>query len=188
MREPLWRQRLRRAQASREDSGDGSGPRAEPSGDKAAGSSPPPPGEVRARLHDLQTAGGERQAAYAAWAERMKTHKQEKLASVVEEPTSAAVGSAEGPSVYWDSEMLFGEARRVATGDDPRLMADADLLEVLGLHKAATEREIQVAYRQAAKLHHPDRWVEAEAGVQEEHAEQMTRITTAYQALKDRGR
>lgn len=188
MREPLWRQRLRRAQASRQDSDDGSSPGADLAADRDTQGPTPPPGEVRARLRDLQTPGGERRDAYAAWAERMKTHKKEKLASVVEESAPGPGGPADGPSVYWDSEMLFGEARRVETGDDPRLMSDSDLLAMLGLHGGATAREVQVAYRQAAKLHHPDRWVEAVAEVQQEHADQMTRIATAYQTLKERGR
>jgi len=52
--------------------------------------------------------------------------------------------------------------------------------EVLGLGQSASPEEIKTAYRQLAKLHHPDR----DGG----NAERFARIQQAYEVLSDQGR
>ena len=55
---------------------------------------------------------------------------------------------------------------------------------MLGLGPGATADEVAAAYRQLAKVHHPDRWAEADPEVQRHHGEEMLRVNAAYHALR----
>jgi hypothetical protein len=128
--------------------------------------------------------GPDKQAAYAAWAERMRTHKKSKLADLA--PTIEE-GAARPPlSPYWDSSTLFSTADDDAP-TDPALMATRDLLAVLELSEDADVSDLQGAFRRLAKEHHPDRWHDAPPDVRGEHESRMALITEAHRELRRRG-
>ncbi len=116
---------------------------------------------------------------YSDWAERLRAKRRR--------PTADSDG-APAPS-HWSTNALFEESRRVE--DEERHGGRAnpwrvtELLAVLDLREGATASDINTAYRRLAKGHHPDRFVEADADVQEFHADKMSEIIRAYQALKD---
>jgi hypothetical protein len=83
-----------------------------------------------------QPGGGERQATYAAWADRMRSHKQEKLAGIESDATSGADASTLG--AYWDSHTLFEESRRLEESRDPTVMGERELLAEFGLSERST--------------------------------------------------
>jgi hypothetical protein len=127
----------------------------------------------------------DKQAAYAAWAERMRGHKKAKLAGLDPDPSDAE--SRRGPSSpYWDASTLFASV----DGDqptDPALMATRDLLAVLELDEGAGASDLQAAYRRLAKEHHPDRWYDSTPEVRSAHETRMALITEAHRELKRRG-
>ena len=53
-----------------------------------------------------------------------------------------------------------------------------------GLEPGATQDEIALAYRGLAKVHHPDRWAEADDATRHHHSEEMLRVNAAYRALR----
>ena len=61
------------------------------------------------------------------------------------------------------------------------------LLGELGLPAEATSDDIALAYRQLAKLHHPDRWAEADEATRQRNAEEMMRVNAVYRALRISG-
>jgi DnaJ-domain-containing protein 1 len=115
----------------------------------------------------------------------MRSHKQEKLAGIEPDATSGADAST--PGAYWDSNTLFEESRRLEESRDPTVMGERELLAEFGLSESASKVQVQAAYRRLAKEHHPDRWVDADESVQEQHAQRMLEITAVYQALRARG-
>jgi DnaJ-domain-containing protein 1 len=122
---------------------------------------------------------------YAAWADRMRAKRQRDQARILgTEPPGAGAGA--GPT-HWASDNLLGEDRGGHTGPAPLSPGASDPLRclgVLGLDSAATVDDVAAAYRRLAKVHHPDRWAEADPAVQQEHSEQMLRVNAAYHALR----
>ncbi len=57
--------------------------------------------------------------------------------------------------------------------------------EVLGVPGAARPQECRAAYRRLLAEHHPDRWVDATAEVQQVHADRLREVTAAWMALRD---
>jgi DnaJ-class molecular chaperone len=60
----------------------------------------------------------------------------------------------------------------------------AEHLAVLDLRDGATPDEVAVAYKNLAKLHHPDRWASADAETRGFHEDCMRTINEAYHALR----
>jgi DnaJ-domain-containing protein 1 len=116
---------------------------------------------------------------YNEWAERLKA-KRRRL-------TDDLDGSP-APS-NWSTDALFEESRRVEDDERhsrrPNPWRVQELLAVLDLREGATAAEVGMAYRRLAKVHHPDRFVEADLDIQEFHAHKMREIIRAYQTLKD---
>ena len=117
---------------------------------------------------------------YNEWAERLRA-KRRRL-------TSDLDGSP-APS-NWSTDALFEESRRVEDdelhdGQRPNPWRVQELLAVLDLREGATAAEVGDAYRRLAKVHHPDRFVEADLDIQEFHAHKMREIIRAYRTLKD---
>jgi hypothetical protein len=125
-----------------------------------------------------------KQAAYAAWAERMKTHKKSKLADLAVEGDEE-VGKRPTTSPYWDTAALFSTAPEEKP-TDPALMATKDLLFILELPQDAAAGDLQGAFRRLAKEHHPDRWHDAPAEIRAEHEDRMALITEAHRELRRR--
>jgi len=117
---------------------------------------------------------------YSAWAERLRDKRARNQASILGAPVNGndSVG-------YWSSESVLSGDDPV---DDPGIVPDqmrkGRLLLELGLSDGATADQASAAYRGLAKVHHPDRWVEADAATRAEHAEEMLRVNAVYQALR----
>jgi len=114
-----------------------------------------------------------------AWAQRMRDKRAARQAE--------ANGEAPPASTYWSSDALYEESRHVA--EEERLTANTTesrnaLLASFGLGPSATPHDVTQAFKQLAKLHHPDRYVSSSPEVQAHHSEAMTRINSAYRALK----
>jgi hypothetical protein len=219
VKQPLW-QRLRRdradraARSDRVEADDGPADRAVPTDTTPTDTTPTgdPPAEderphvvdaheIRSRLHagSSRRVGegngsgptvSDRQATYAAWAERLKSHKKTKLAGldVEADPAPEEEPAPATPSAHWASENLFEESRRADEGSEPELMSNRELLGVLGLTESASSDDVHAAYRTLAKEHHPDRWTSADEQVRKDHREQMLRGSAAYRTLRERGR
>lgn len=200
MKEPLW-QRRRNRQAKDGAGDDGAESVAESPSPPA---SPRNPAEIRARLRDssntrlTDVAGSDdpvvatddeadpaRQAAYAAWADRMKSHKKDKLADIPPDVDPDQEVSRAAPSVYWDASNLFQPAPEEVRAD-PSMMETRQLLGILEVTDGSDERELQLAYRRLAKEHHPDRWQAASPEEQAEHQERMALISEAYSEIRRR--
>jgi len=120
-----------------------------------------------------------RAEAVTDWAARMR-EKQERR-------RIEASGGAEQSETYWTTDALFAESRQVER-DEAGTRANPwrvrEMLAVLDLREGATADEIGSAYRRLAKVHHPDRFVEADRETQEFHADRMRSIIEAYRALR----
>lgn len=183
-----------------------------PEGQADAGAPPPrtrDPREIRARLREHRDApdsraptgdvdpsgngevgpGDDRREVYAAWAERMRNHKREKLAGLgperIEDPEVEGTGS--GRSAYWDSDDVLGAGDGGAS-IGPTGMSNIELLNVLGLDEAAGAEDIKRAFKRKAREHHPDRWLDADPEVRHDHQQEMARVNEAYHELQRRGR
>jgi DnaJ-domain-containing protein 1 len=120
-----------------------------------------------------------RAEAYSDWAARLR-EKQERRRAV-------AKGEGAESESYWTTDALFAESRQVErdeAGIRPNPWRVQELLAVLDLRDGATADEIGSAYRRLAKVHHPDRFVEADVATQEFHADRMRAIIEAYRALR----
>jgi len=202
VKEPLWQRRRRR---QTEDRSDGSGDQQRETATRPA--APRDPAEIRARLRDststrlddlagfgpsggVQGQGGEgadedgtdRAAAYAAWADRMKSHKKQKLADITPDPEPDTDDRPFSP--YWDNATLFQPAPEEST--DATLMETKQLYAILEVPEGSDLKEIQGAYRRLAKEHHPDRWTSAPPELQAEHEEKMALIAEAHSELRRR--
>jgi hypothetical protein len=129
--------------------------------------------------------GADRQAAYAAWADRMRSHKQDKLADIRAAQQQADAAQEAPGSPYWDVSNLFAGPDPDAPSD-PRLMETSQLLEILEVGVDASPPEIQAAYRRLVKEHHPDRWIDAAPEVRDEHETRMALISEAHRELRRR--
>lgn len=128
--------------------------------------------------------GTDRAAAYAAWADRMKSHKKQKLADITPDADADADPDDRPFSPYWDNATLFQPAPE--EGSDPTLMETKQLYAILEVPEGSDLKEIQGAYRRLAKEHHPDRWTSASAELKAEHEEKMALIAEAHSELRRR--
>jgi hypothetical protein len=117
---------------------------------------------------------------YSEWAERMRT-KRKRLTTDLD--------GTPAPS-NWSTDALFEESRRIEEDERysvrrPNPWRVQELLAVLDLREGATAAEVGNAYRRLAKVHHPDHFVEADADIQEYHAQKMREIIRAYRTLQD---
>jgi hypothetical protein len=122
--------------------------------------------------------GDDRADRYRDWAARLR---DKKAAAREPEPDPASTAG------YWSAEALFADSRRVEreeSRDRPNPWRVRELLAVFDLRDGATTADIGTAYRRLAKQHHPDRYVQADPGTREFHADQMRRIIDAYQELR----
>jgi DnaJ-domain-containing protein 1 len=128
---------------------------------------------------DLRTGAsdgdGAPRADYSAWRERMRSKSQRNRTLFSEAEAEAEPAPR---STYWDAESLFRDSDVVEA-------ADTDHLAVLDLREGATQGEILRAYRNLAKLHHPDRYAEADAETRQYHDDCMRAINEAYAALRN---
>ena len=107
---------------------------------------------------------------YAAWRDRMRK-KSDRNRDLFKPP------EPEPKANYWDPELLFQGTGTVTS-------ERAEHLGVLDLRDGATADQIAAAYRNLAKLHHPDRWANADGVTQQFHADCMRAINEAYHALR----
>lgn len=124
-------------------------------------------------------------ARYNDWAERMRDKRTRNKAQA-QAIQDRANGVTHDPT-YWNSETLFEESRRVDQEElleRPNPWRVTELLAVLDLREGASPTEIGDAYRRLAKIHHPDRFVEADAAIRELHEQKMREVIDAYRALK----
>ncbi len=119
---------------------------------------------------------------YSDWAERLRAKRRRDQAHI----RGTDIPDPVAPS-HWGSDTLIGGSTSNDTGPAPFAPDWSDTtrwLGVLGLGPGATSEQVGLAFRNLAKVHHPDRWAEAEAEVQEHHSEEMLRLNAAYQALR----
>ncbi len=135
-----------------------------------------------------------RQDTYEAWAQRLRTHKQDKLADV-DGSEDLAGGSAPEAEPHSEPEQAnnWGPETLAAGGPDlallqPNEMTNQELLASLGLSIAVTDKEIQRTYRRLVMEHHPDRWQSADEPIRREHEEKLLHVTALYNELRSRGR
>jgi hypothetical protein len=187
VKQPLW-QRRRSAQADKDAATRADDAPKEKDGREGKRQ----PSDIRARLREIENesraappadeaTATNRQAAYAAWADRMRSHKRDKLADITPEP------GAKTTSPYWDSSTLFAQPDPDAK-PAADLLATDELLGVLGLAPGADTAEVQAAFRRLAKEHHPDRWHNAEPEIRAEHEAHMALIVEAHRELRRRMR
>ena len=127
---------------------------------------------------DLTAVGGAER--YAAWVDRMRDKRHRDQAAILGPPDAPTWD-------HWSAESVLGtgdEDQPLDAGGQLGTWETARALEVLGLDARAGAAEVAVAFRALAKVHHPDRWAEADDAVQCHHAEQMLRVNAAYRALR----
>lgn len=120
-------------------------------------------------------------ARYNDWAERMrdKRMRAQEQARLIHDRTA--------PPSYWNSDALYEESRRLdheELHERPNPWRVSELLAVLDLRDGASPHDIGDAYRKLAKVHHPDRFVEADEEVRAFHEQKMRAIIDAYATLK----
>lgn len=150
-------------------------------GDESAPPAPPRLGQTDPRLFEKKTRADE----YSAWAERLR-EKRNKNQQHIRQAQGEGDGDGSSPN-YWTTEALYDESRRVQAeelGSGSPGHSNRELLALFNLTEKASAADITDAYRRLAKLHHPDRYVEADRETQDHHADQMQRINAAYRALK----
>lgn len=131
---------------------------------------------------------GQRAAQYNDWAERMRA-KRQRAKAVYAGTAGADAGTAPeaGAPSYWTADAVFAEGRRVADNEvpsRPNPWRVQELLDVLDLRDDATPADVNRAYRQLAKQHHPDRYADADDDVRRFHEERMADINLAYATLR----
>ena len=149
---------------------------------------PAPHTDVGERLHDLGVGPDDdalRQDTYEAWAQRLRTHKQDKLANVG--PAPDASSDADTGSDYWSADSLKNGDPDLALRK-PDEMTNQELLAALGLSISVTDKEVQRTYRRLVMEHHPDRWQDADPSTRQMHEEQLLHVTALYNELRSRGR
>jgi DnaJ-domain-containing protein 1 len=133
------------------------------------------PGYAAARTGDrdeqIDLTAHEPRPDYAAWRDRMRK-KSDRNRDLFQPPEPERRGT------YWDPELLFQGAGTVTS-------ERAEHLAVLDLRDGATPDEIATAYRNLAKLHHPDRWTSADTETRRFHEDCMRAVNEAYHALRD---
>lgn len=125
------------------------------------------------------TAAGEAER-YSAWAGRMRAKRDRDQATILgDRPQPAADNWSTASTIG-----MGGEDHPLIDHARPDDWETARALEALGLDRRAGSAEMAAAFRNLAKLHHPDRWAEAESDVQREHAEAMLQVNAAYRTLR----
>ena len=128
----------------------------------------------------------QRAVAYSDWANRMREKR------VADAAATAAPAPGDEPASMWSADALYqhvepDEAPRVdvQTGGHERSnpWRVKNLLAVLDLREGASPDDIGNAYRRLAKLHHPDRFIDADEATQTFHAARMRGIIDAYREL-----
>ena len=116
---------------------------------------------------------------YSAWADRLRDKRARNQATIL-----GSEDDAETVTNWAADWVISGDDPVDDTGIVPDQMRRGRLLSELGLESGATSEQITLAYRALAKVHHPDRWVDADEAVQLDHAEQMLRVNAVYRALR----
>jgi len=136
-------------------------------------------------LDDLNAAARPTESSterYSAWADRLRDNRTRAQATIRGTETADETGE---PGANWSAEAVLGDDDPV---DDPGVAPDqmrvSRLLSELGLEADASCADAALAYRNQAKVHHPDRWVEADDTTQAHHAEEMLRLNAVWRALK----
>lgn len=144
--------------------------------DLAAKSAPPAPEPPKTEGLPKRERGAS--DPYANWRKRLEDKRKAKV-GVEEEAVVEDVS-------YWKTEFLFAEP-----GVDPDLVTVDGirwnltyLYESLGLEEGATPSEIQSAYRQVAKAHHPDMHPDADDETRTFHMDKMRAASASYRALR----
>ena len=94
-----------------------------------------------------------------------------------------AFGGSFGGSTYGNSSGGYrqgGSYQRTGTYTSNR----SRYYRILGLKDGASQEEIKKAYRQLAKEHHPDKFVNASDSEKKYHEDKMKEINEAYENLK----
>ena len=117
---------------------------------------------------------------YSAWADRLRDKRTRNQATILGVPADDPWANG-----YWSTDSVRSSDDPVdEPGIVPDVMRRGRLLSELGLDACATPDEATLAYRSLAKVHHPDRWVEADEATQAHHAEEMLRLNAVYRALR----
>jgi DnaJ-domain-containing protein 1 len=122
---------------------------------------------------------------YSAWADRMRDKRLRDQARIRD--TGADAGSDGDSSWHWNADTVIGRSGEHEVGDPSAGLTaseQAQRLGVLGLEPGASQDDIALAYRRQAKVHHPDRWAEADDATRQHHSEEMLRVNAAYRALR----
>ena len=130
---------------------------------------------------------------YSAWADRLRDKRARDRANILG-TTGERLSGPDGPGrpgapggvgSNWASTSIFSGHDPV---DDPGVAPDpmrrSRLLTELGLEPDASADDAALAYRNAAKTHHPDRWVDADEATRTHHAETMMRLNAVHRALR----
>ena len=118
---------------------------------------------------------------YSAWADRLRDKRRRDQARIRGGDTADGADRS-----HWNADTVIGRHGDHETGPSGLPVSSSELtdrLGVLGLEPGATSEEINLAYRRMAKVHHPDRWAEADEATQRHHSEAMLRVNAAYRAL-----
>ncbi len=118
---------------------------------------------------------------YSAWADRMRDKRRRDQARIRGTESEATSWS------HWNADTVMGRSGEHEVVDltvGLPASEQAQRLGVLGLEPGATQDEIALAYRSLAKVHHPDRWAEADEATRQYHSEEMLRVNAAYRALR----
>jgi len=130
--------------------------------------------------------GGSREAQYQAWAERMQTKRAANKARIADDVRTSAGEPSQAKASYWTTDALFADAKLdtelSTTRPDPRVVAE--MLAVLDLREGADPDQLTAAYRRLAKLHHPDRFLDADEATRTFHEDRMLAVNRAYAHLK----
>ncbi len=112
---------------------------------------------------------------------------QQQIQQQIQQQQSATAQTTPKPSTSppkeepFNEEKYHQEVKRLAA-----FFASADLYEVLGVTRKATEAEIKKAYYQYAKKYHPDRAHSSNSDELKQDLEKVfSKITEAYEKLKD---
>lgn len=128
----------------------------------------------------------QRAARYNEWAERLRDKRKAAQERQRQDQLGASPADTRGPT-YWSTDALFAESQRV-DDEEQRVRPDPhrvqELLAVLELQGTPSPDAIADAYRRLAKVHHPDRFVQADEATQAAHAVRMREIIDAYTTLK----
>ena len=108
---------------------------------------------------------------------------QEDFEKILRDFFGGSFGSTYGGSTYGNSSGSYrqgGNYQRTGTYTSNR----SKYYRILGLKDGASQEEIKKAYRQLAKEHHPDKFVNASDSEKKYHEDKMKEINEAYENLK----